>query len=161
VWGAAVGIGALAGAAIGTAAVGAGTAYYGAQQQKKAVNATNNANAAQVQGSNDYNWSNYLATRGLIPTSPTSAGQMPSSSVAVNSRLPLWANVTPDSTGGGFLRKIGGPTTYTLSPQAITGPSSTQVAVGPVGGSQSLLQKATKDHLKILDPLGGLSKLFG
>ena len=153
---------------IASLAVGAGTAYYGAQQQKKAVNSANNANASLQQNQNDQSWTNYLATRGISPTTPVLAGQMPSAGgyTAINTRLPLWAGIVakPANNGGSFLRKKGEPSSYALATPALGGYTPASVTPQSTGGGGStgdLLKKATKDHLAIIDPIQGLKRLFG
>lgn len=80
------------------AAAGTGAAIYGANKQAKAQAAAskeqNAANAQNTQATNDYNWANYLMTRGVAPMRGTvSAGELPGpeNTRVVNTKLPLWA----------------------------------------------------------------------
>lgn len=104
-----------------------------------------------------------------MPLGPVTAGQMPSSYTPVNSRLPLWANVTESRPqSGGFLRKIGSTPTYTLSPQLMganqqsggttTGGTSSSSYVNPRG---AYLKEAATDPFVAMDPIRGLKSLFG
>lgn len=80
------------------AVAGVGASVYGTQQQKKANARAQDANAAAQQQSNEIAWSNYLLSRGIAPTVPVAPGQIPEAGQyrAVNSRLPLYANVDPN-----------------------------------------------------------------
>jgi hypothetical protein len=109
----------VAAAVIGSAAIGAGVSAYGANRQAQDNRAAQDQNARLQQQQNDASWTNWLMTRGVMPTSPVSAGTMPAAgaSRAVNTRLPLWANInlpqaTPQPQNGGarvpFLVKRGG-----------------------------------------------------
>lgn len=158
--------------AAGTAVAGTYMSYKGAQDQKKANQDAQNQNASQFAASQNQNWTNYLLTRGINPgPGGVKTGAVPTSGfTAVNTKLPLWANVSDTPSGGGFLIKKDAagvkPVTfdYHFSTDPITGsqvaaPETAAAATSP--GGRSFLQKATDDHLKILDPLGGLKKLFG
>lgn len=92
----------MAWVAVGSAVLGAGTSIYGANQQKKANQSAQNQNAALQREQNDAAWSNWLMTRGVAPTTPVSAGVMPTAgnSTAVNTRLPYWATVNVQSQPG-------------------------------------------------------------
>lgn len=91
------------------AVVGAGIGLIGANQQKKANEGAQNQNLAAQASQNDSQWGNYLMTRGIAPTSPTTPGVLPQEGQykVVNSRLPLWMTVnTPPPSApkkGGFL----------------------------------------------------------
>jgi hypothetical protein len=100
--------------AVAAAVVGAGAAAYGANKQSKAQKAANAQNSAAVGGSDDSAWASYLLTRGLAVPEGTPAGVIPAGATPVNSRLPLWANMSMPSKNsttaqprGGFLRKRG------------------------------------------------------
>lgn len=115
----------LAGGAItaGTVAAGAGLAgvglsLYGMNKQSKDNQAALNANIAAQNRQNNQAWTNWLMTRGVQSSTPLVAGEMPTpeNSKAVNTRLPLWANVTYGSgvagqpaTSGIRLVKKGAP----------------------------------------------------
>jgi hypothetical protein len=98
---------------IGSAALGAGASIYGASQQRTANNRAQDTNARLQQQQNDQAWANWLMTRGVAPTSPVAAGVMPTAGNyrAVNTRLPIWASVSPRTSavqGAPFLiRKPG------------------------------------------------------
>lgn len=149
----------LAGGAItaGTVAAGAalaGTAatLYGQNKQAKANQAAQNANIAAQDKQNNQAWSNWLMTRGIAPNTTLEAGTMPTAanSTAVNSRLPLWANVTygtsvtgQPTTGGIRLVKKGTPTRTGITGFAGWGGASgsngaTTPATGGVGSGTSL-----------------------
>ena len=71
-----------------TLLVGAGTSIYGADKQRKLNNQAKDANKAENQSVRDENLRRYLMTRGV------GANGMP-----INSKLPLWANVTRGPNG--------------------------------------------------------------
>lgn len=84
-------------AVIAAAAIGAGATAYGANKQAKATKSAiaeqNAANAANTLATNQYNWNNYLMTRGVSPLSEVAPGQLPKEGEyrSVNAKLPLWA----------------------------------------------------------------------
>lgn len=80
----------------GIAAVGLVTNVVGANKQASAISDANAANQSAQAQQNSGAWGNYLLTRGIAPTTPPTPGVIPSAGqyTAVNSRLPLWANVT-------------------------------------------------------------------
>ena len=103
---------------IGALVVGAGTSLYSANAQKKASQAATNANVASQDKVNDSAWTAWLMSKGIQPTTPVSAGTIPTAGnySAINTRLPIWANVNygtsaPGSNGGMRLVKKGSPTT--------------------------------------------------
>lgn len=81
--------------AVAAAAVGAGVALYGSNRQAQSNRSAQDQNVGQQQQQNNAAWSNWLMTRGIAPTSQVNAGVMPTAGnfQAVNTRLPLWANV--------------------------------------------------------------------
>lgn len=87
----------VAAAVIGSAAIGAGVSAYGANRQSQDNRAAQDQNARLQQQQNDASWTNWLMTRGVAPASGTSftAGTLPGpgQTRAVNTRLPLWANI--------------------------------------------------------------------
>lgn len=91
----------MAWVAVGTAVLGAGTSLYGANKQAHDQRAANDANRAAVDSSDRYAWNNYLMQRGVYggnaPTG-TIPGAQPGG--AVNTRLPLWANLRTNSIPG-------------------------------------------------------------
>ena len=140
--------------AIGTAVVGAGTSLYGANQQQKANKAAQDQNIAQQDKQNAAAWTNWLMTRGVAPTSPVTAGQMPSSYTAVNTRLPLWASIN-QPTGPSRWQKVGAnyAKPNTLAVTAPIGSAATTGAAGataPVGGSST---STGQKLLNVVDPL--------
>lgn len=76
------------------AAVGIGTAVYGADQQRKNNNKAIDANKAATEGASNENWRRYLMTRGVGDN-----GQI------VNTKLPLWAGVARNPTTGAITVK--------------------------------------------------------
>lgn len=150
---------------LGTVVVGGAVSMYGANKQAKASAAANNTNASLQQQQNDQGWINYLATRGISPTTPISAGQMPTGGnyQAINTRLPLWAGMTaaPSSGSGGFLRKKGAPVSYSLGAPSLGGvpqvaPSAATSSGGGGGGIAALLTRPLNPRTA-WDPIG----LFG
>lgn len=105
--------------ALSAAAAGVGATLYGANKQAKANQSAQNANIAQQDKQNDAAWTAWLMSKGVQPTSSVTYGTMPAAgaSKAVNTRLPLWANVnfstsSPGTSGGGIrLVKKGAPRT--------------------------------------------------
>lgn len=86
-------------AAVGVAGIGAG--LYGANKQAKANKAAQQENARQQAEQNRIQWANYLMTRGLDPAG-AKAGEIPANGRAINSRLPLYANVQRSRAQPGF-----------------------------------------------------------
>lgn len=116
------------------AVAGAGAAVYGASSAGSAQSSANASNQAAVDANNQANWNNYLLTRGVVGNSaPT--GTIPTGAQAVNSKLPLWANVDiSNGLPGGSNRwvKAGTPTpatNFTLSSAPVSG-------TGSVNGTQ-------------------------
>lgn len=95
------------GAAVGALGLIANVA--GQNQQKKANARAQDANARLQDQQNVANWSNYLFSRGIAPTSPVAPGVLPQEGQykATNVRLPLWATIRQPTTApfkrGGFL----------------------------------------------------------
>lgn len=79
---------------------GAGASIYGANKQSKDNAKAADENARLQQQQNDQAWANWLMTRGVAPTSAVAAGVMPTAGNyrAVNTRLPIWASVSPTRT---------------------------------------------------------------
>lgn len=86
--------------AIGTTAVGLGTSLYGANRQRQDNAHALDVNKATQDQQNAAQWTNWLMSKGVAPTSPVAAGVMPTADnyTAVNTRLPLWANVNSPTT---------------------------------------------------------------
>jgi hypothetical protein len=80
-------------AIVGGALIGGGATLIGANKQASANTANNNANIAVNDATNQSNWNNYLVTRGLATNGQTPTGTIPGTTGAVNTKLPLWANV--------------------------------------------------------------------
>jgi hypothetical protein len=80
---------------------GAVATVYGANKQSQDNKAAQAQNAQLQTQQNNSAWTNYLMTRGMAPTSPISAGVIPTEGQyrAVNTRLPLWATVSKGSYG--------------------------------------------------------------
>ena len=141
----------------GAALIGAGASIYGANKQAKSNQAAQEQNAEAQDKQNAAAWANWLMTRGVAPTSPTAAGQMPSSYSAVNTRLPLWATISQNkpSAGTPFLVKKGSAVaapTYKLgaAPQfAPAGSASADTSASNGSKSPGTGQKLAN----LLDPL--------
>lgn len=125
--------GVLAGAAI----LGAGATVYGANKQASAQSDANAANAASVAGSDQSAWNSYLLSRGIQGNNaPT--GTIPTDGAAVNTKLPLWANVTTTPAGGGVAKWVkkgtipSAPTYRLAAPTA--SPTSTTAPTGFYAG---------------------------
>lgn len=92
------------GIAVGVGLLGVGTSLVGANKQAGAIDSANQANQQAQQQQNNLQWQAWLMSKGIQPTNPVTAGTMPTSFTAINTRLPLWANVNvsralPSSTG--------------------------------------------------------------
>lgn len=96
----------MAWVAIGTAVLGAGASIYGANKQSKSQGDANAANRAAIEQADRSAWNNYLMQRGLYGANAAS-GVIPDNARAVNTRLPLWANV-PSIGRGGVGTPVGG-----------------------------------------------------
>ncbi len=120
--------------ALATAAIGAGTAVYGASQQKKANQQAQAANAALQDKQNQSAWDAWVMTRGIAPDG-SAPGVLPTNGRAVNTRLPLWANVS--TTPGGKLA-------LTTSPSSrLTGGTGDRTWAGLGLGSSAAMDAAT------------------
>lgn len=91
------------GAAIGGAGLISG--IIGSNKQSKDNRAAQAQNAALQDQQNRAMWANYLMTRGLSPNG-AAPGQIPQGAAAINTRLPLYANVSRSRAAQGF--RIGG-----------------------------------------------------
>lgn len=78
---------------ISTAVLGTGAQLYGANKQAKAVEAANKQNAELQAQQNQSAWNAYLMSRGVNPNG-AATGSIPTNPQAINTKLPLWANVT-------------------------------------------------------------------
>lgn len=142
--------------ALAIAAVGAGTAIYGANQQKKANAAANATNAENVDKTNDSAWASYLLARGVNPAG-AKAGVLPSNPQAVNTRLPLWAQVSRPGTASKGFRITGGPNSGPKLSTAGTGFSQPAAAIDPntaAAGSGSSGGSSKVNDILIGNPLG-------
>ncbi len=74
--------------------IGAGAAIYGANKQSKTAKETNAANREAVGQADQSAWVSYLLSRGLDAGPNTAVGEIPTNARAVNTRLPLWANIS-------------------------------------------------------------------
>jgi len=105
---------------IGTAVLGAGTSIHGANKQKQAQEEANKANQASIANSDLSAWQGYLMQRGLNPSGVTQFGQIPTNAQAVNTKLPLWANVRMNPAAV-TARTAGTPMSTTNQPRRATG----------------------------------------
>jgi hypothetical protein len=78
---------------IAAAVVGGGLSLYGANKQKQAQEDANKANQASIGQADVSAWQGYLASRGVNPSGVSQFGQIPTNIQAINTKLPLWANV--------------------------------------------------------------------
>lgn len=149
------------------AGVSAGAAIYGANKQSKDNKAANAQNAESQAEQNRIAWANYLMTRGVNPAG-AATGQLPSNPQAINSRLPLWANVQRQGTASRGFRIPGRNAGPRLSAgagfsTAATDPAAAVAADGKPSGSQRVanfldpLNVSVGKNKNFLDPLG----LFG
>lgn len=130
--------GVLAGAAI----AGLGVSAVGISQQNKANNAANATNQEAIAKADQSAWNSYLMGRGIYGGN-AAPGVIPTNAQAVNSKLPLWANVTRTPAGGGTARwvkkgTIPTPATSTLAttmPGQQTQPATTTGAYFGGGGA--------------------------
>jgi len=91
----------------GSALLGAGASIYGANKQAKAIASANAANQASEAEAARQNWVNYLMQRGVMPSSSTQTGEVPTNLQVVNTKLPIWATMRNGS--GGIRRIVRGP----------------------------------------------------
>lgn len=160
---------------IGALVVGAAGTLYSSNAQKKASQAATNANVSSQDKVNDSAWTAWLMSKGIQPTTPVSAGTIPTAGnySAINTKLPIWANVNygtsvPGSNGGIRLVKKGSPTTTGITgfaktppaPAAITEADAAAAASGGgKGGAADLAVKGAKLGVGTLlaggDPLLG------
>lgn len=150
--------------AAGAAVAGTAVAYKGAQDQKKANANAQQQNQSQFDNSQNQNWINYLLTRGINPGSnPVETGKIPTSGyTAVNTKLPLWMNLSGGSTPGkAFDYKFSNAPITGTQPMNTT--SSAAVTGGGGGSSTSSKLKTAGAVVGSLfgDPLPGLIKIFG
>jgi len=102
----------------------------GASDQAAASAAANQQNAANVAAANQQAWAEYLLQRGIYAPNAAS-GTIPSGAQAVNSKLPLYANVDinyPAATSA-WAKAGSAPT----APAAPAKPTWTLSAKGPGG----------------------------
>jgi hypothetical protein len=84
----------FAAVAIGTSVAGMGLNYMGARKQAKENRRTQDANAAADAEAQRQNWARYLMQRGIDPGAGVETGAVPINARAINTRLPLWMNVS-------------------------------------------------------------------
>lgn len=89
-------------AAVGIGAAGIGTSLYGANKQSKDTAHAQDLNLAAQKESERQNWLHFLMQRGINPDPNTPNGVVPGvpTGGAMNTRLPLWANIDPASVPG-------------------------------------------------------------
>lgn len=131
---------------IAVGVIGAGASLIGAGQQADANASAQAANQAAQAEQNRSAWANYLMTRGLYTGGSAPTGVIPTSGVtAVNSRLPLWANVNISgapkkwvkagtaSPAGRFSLPVSSATPAATAPPANPGTGAPAVAFDPSG----------------------------
>lgn len=79
----------------GSAVLGAGVSMYGANRQAQDNRAAQDQNAALQRDQNNASWTSWLLSKGIQPSSPVTAGTIPTAGnfTAANTRLPLWATM--------------------------------------------------------------------
>lgn len=139
--------------AVGVGVAGVAAGAYGANKQSKDNKAAQAQNAEQQEEQNRQAWANYLMTRGINPAG-AQTGAIPTNPQAINSRLPLWANVKRSGVAPQGFRLGGGGTNPRLSMGTqFTQPVASQAeGSGAATGGGSKNSK-TKDIL-IGNPLG-------
>lgn len=137
----------LVAAVIGSTVVGAGVSLAGQSKQSSDLSAANAANTESVDRSNQANWNNWLTTRGLSTGGTAPTGSIPGvpAGTSVNTKLPLWANVTMTPGGGSTPRWVkkgtaSGPS-YSLTSSFGSAPSGN---VTPSGGGGSMSDYGTR-----------------
>lgn len=80
------------------AVAGVATTVYGADKQQQNQQDANAANQASIGQADLSAWQGYLAQRGVNPSGVTQFGQIPTNIQAINTKLPLWANVKMNPT---------------------------------------------------------------
>lgn len=117
----------VATAVAGSAVLGAGVSMYGANKQSKDNRAAQDQNAQLQREQNNSAWQSYLMARGLNPMG-AAAGTIPQGAPALNTKLPLWANV----------RLTSGASGNRLSTIPLASRSATPMApAGGVGGTRT------------------------
>jgi hypothetical protein len=81
----------ITGGAMVLSTIGSGIA---ANKAAKAQDKAMAANQAANDEANRVAWVNYLMSRGIKPKGNVQPGEIPTDYEAINSRLPLWANLT-------------------------------------------------------------------
>lgn len=131
--------------------VGAGASIYGANKQSKAQQAASAQNQESVDKQNASAWASYLLSRGVNPNG-VATGQIPTNPVAVNSRLPLWANVQRSGRASPGFRIGGAGGNVRLAPSA---PASAMPVSEPVAAPVSSGGGSSRTNdLLIGNPLG-------
>lgn len=95
--------------AAGAGLAGAGLSLYGANRQAQANQAAQDQNAQLQRDQNNASWTSWLLSKGIQPSSPVTAGTIPTAGnfTAANTRLPLWATIqrptmnVPSAANGG------------------------------------------------------------
>ncbi len=142
--------------ALGVGLAGAAASVYGANKQKKSVDAANTANAGLQAEQNQSAWNAYLLSRGINPTGAVT-GQIPQNAQAVNTRLPLWATASFKKPGAQptWRKKGSGPTPNSLvtASQLVGAPSTTGTELVALPSNGSKGPSKVEDFL-IGNPLG-------
>lgn len=105
-------------------ALSAGAAAYGAKKQGDAVDAATDANVAAQDKQNQSAWNNWLLTKGLDGNN-AAVGVIPANAKAVNTKLPLYANVMAGPGGGSTLVPTGNLNWWGGGPAPTTGGART------------------------------------
>ena len=80
--------------AAATAVAGTVSTLSGANKQSKDQAHTDDLNRAAVKEADLSQWQSYLMQRGLNPQGVTQFGDVPTNAAPVNTKLPLWAEMT-------------------------------------------------------------------
>lgn len=99
---------------VSAAIAGAGlvTNLYGANKQRQDQKGADSTNRAAIAKADQDQWNAYLLQRGLNGGGAVPYGQVPTNAAPVNTRLPLWSNLTTGmqpSAGPLVRRKAGAP----------------------------------------------------
>lgn len=138
-------------AAIVVGVAGVGTSLYGANKQNKAQQAAVAQNNASQDKNNASAWASYLLSRGVNPNG-VATGEIPINPTAVNSRLPLWANVQRTRGASPGFRLSGAGGSARLAPSS---PAGAMPVAAPIAQSVSAPAASSRNNdLLIGNPLG-------
>lgn len=135
---------------LAAAAAGAGVSLYGANKQSKDAKAAAAQNTDSMDKQNASAWASYLLSRGVNPNGAVT-GQIPTNPQAVNSRLPLWANVQRSRGASPGFRIGGNRGSVRLAPSMPAGAMPTDV---PTQSAPPFAGSSRMNDILIGNPLG-------